>query len=133
MSGENQHSRDGMRCFPSRVFTSGVAIACGGEGLPASKALPNRSTKGGELCHGERHTTSEYSAKHARRSAVSQQWTVRGIPQLHAAVALGTCNACVATHALHVPHARPERLATHASFAVIAPRFSCSQQSSIRR
>ena len=35
-----------------------------------------------------------------------------------------TCNACLATHALHVWHAPPECLAKHAPHAVIAPSFS---------
>lgn len=44
-----------------------------------------------------------------------------------------TCNACLATHALHVSHARPECLATHASHAVIAPCFSAQKAVYLRK
>lgn len=44
-----------------------------------------------------------------------------------------TCNACLATHALHVWHARPECLAKHASHAVIAPSFSAQKAAYLRK
>lgn len=44
-----------------------------------------------------------------------------------------TCNACLATHALHVWHARPGCLAKHASHAVIAPCFSAQKAVYLRK
>lgn len=44
-----------------------------------------------------------------------------------------TCNACLATHALHVWHARPECLATSASHAVIARRLSAQNSLYLRK
>ncbi len=44
-----------------------------------------------------------------------------------------TCNACLATHALHVWHARPECLAKHASHAVIALSFSAQKAAYLRK
>ncbi len=44
-----------------------------------------------------------------------------------------TCNACLAPHALHVWHARPECLAKHASHAIIAPSFSAQKAAYLRK
>lgn len=63
--------------------------------------------------------------------------TTQGGPPFHATalpyMQCMHCNACLATHALHVWHARPGCLAKHASHAVIAPCFSAQKAVYLRK